>query len=1856
MDQNAANDSVYTGRYVLVEYDSKLNASDYDKGWYLVSYQGKHIPYGALDFCKTENQYLYFNNPINETHFTAEDITNDTLFILYFAAHKHFTIENASTIYIKVRQNGSYTTISKEAFDEHYANVETEDIPHAHIANEVAHIDNPEAFTDQVLEIYAQVLPGQKYSYNVDGELWSVEDETFQQNEINFKVLRQLSLADISDSPYLTNYNIDLRRYHVSRGYDSTVWQKVYNNGTEKYVMIAELNTVVPTFGVTADAPSLLPISPHFGADSTNVYYDLHWQPSWGFRVKAANNGLYTSRIKSDGSLYLMEDGNIQTQVPGIKTRTNDEVFYPSDQFIQWSHTFENNTLSGDTERKTLYYDYETGTWVETANVQLPGAIYFNKDGFNSTEINYSEDLISEESQTSTWNKYNSRIANSNWKNNDEISLTSTGLSGNLYNAHDGSINDVAKEDIQELSVMLPSIGDTIAQIWDIVYGGRDTNDGIKLTSLRNKDIAWEDAKAEPSRRGLRLVGQGGDAYNTSEVDTLAGAINTAHDLIGMIICSNTAEELEDLERLDMNRIYYDSDHKTYFRKREKYDIEEVDEKTEFNYSETTGVVLNEEEIQKGLYYTYNEITDEYELAEHYIEGTTYYIKKIANPYEELDYELTEFPYTDSNNKTYAWYQDYLSENTRFVENLEGDDNAKKLLSDYVYDTEYHPDRNYFYVNAVKKTLNASYRPKAYWYESIAGNERALLLDTAEKETRGRTYYTFNPNDMEPCSHRMIYVPGIYYYKRITGNGENDFEYDCDLTTDKTQNGDQNVYRGAGGEVMYYQLNIFSTTSQTGEEVIYQAHDEYVPLDFTLNADNFVIGIYYYWNASNGRWERAETFVDGREYRLKRTTYREVKDITQVEIEVENEWNSSQLALYYERTFYTQTKDTNGNVVGIREISRQRFLNERASIFDEKIYTFGRNQDSNRSNWYKTMIDADVMGTGNNVIIKRQDEFYQSGTYHYVKNNSYVLDTNPQFTVGRDYYVLTEVTKLDQNIHFYEEGKYYAENEGEEGYELITDNTLPEDTTFYKKSEYFVINDDLDLLPYGSKWNVNSVAIPNTITLGKKVLGYELVELPNYSVNTNTLNGMLIKIHQLLELDDKTTRSSENLSGLMNQLRDLLSSFVINKNRELVIIDDYGRYHSAPFTGDDYINISINGDPQNPSVGINHVINTITGNDKDYTNLDEGNGYFTVQDIEYDTAGHLTAVQKHKYNLPYAWRNIELGDDTISADSFNGTAKLDKDNWIGITLIDEELKDIPVAERPRDPITDTIKFIHNNPQIDSSNDDKFAPGAQSPVFGDTFEIPTFSVDNKGHVYNLSKNTVTIPNITLTNADSGNVVTGISKDGGAFTETKSNVGELTLIGFTTNSSDTGNALSLATSDSINSAFGKLEKRIIDEENTRSTNDSNLSGQITNAIATEVEDRNTAISGVITTEVADRNLAISNAIDNISILNNTIKVQTEDLDDQGNPIEAPKYSLKNSNTITSLLYENKTIKYKVSPIEISTEQITNFNSTVYSLFTPSSNTLSNNDVCVFTYNSGAFTAKKLIWSDISDLPVGDNALVIKSQLDSAINGCATSDHSHSLTIGTENDGTSVITLSANTKYKLTAGNNTFIFTMGNFAASDHNHTGVYQPVGNYANVSHTHSASEIIEGQLDIARIPDLSSTYAVTGHNHDSVYQPIGSYAASDHNHDTVYQPIGSYAASNHNHDGVYQPIGNYAASDHNHNGVYQPVGNYAALDHNHDGTYQPVGNYIETSTEFTYNNGYQKCNPQPTQSDYELQPENYYYTNDFEATFNQCTNEDAYDSGIEYYTYDANLASTKTIQALMKKVKELEDIIITMQS
>ncbi|GAA3136731.1 hypothetical protein GCM10010466_29440 [Planomonospora alba] len=182
---------------------------------------------------------------------------------------------------------------------------------------------------------------------------------------------------------------------------------------------------------------------------------------------------------------------------------------------------------------------------------------------------------------------------------------------------------------------------------------------------------------------------------------------------------------------------------------------------------------------------------------------------------------------------------------------------------------------------------------------------------------------------------------------------------------------------------------------------------------------------------------------------------------------------------------------------------------------------------------------------------------------------------------------------------------------------------------------------------------------------------------------------------------------------------------------------------------------------------------------------------------------------------------------------------------------------------------------------------------------------------------------------------------------------------------------------------------------------------------------------------------------------------------------------------------------------------------------------------------------------------------------------------------------------------------------------YAATDHDHAGVYQPAGEYAPAVHNHDGS------------------YAPLNHNHNAVYQPLGDYASATHNHDASYSPLGhnhdgrysltdhshagmetttgaqakadqaeanasvytdsavtahkeeadphpgyltfaeasaAFAASGHNHDAVYAALnhnhaGVYSPVGHNHDGVYQPAGSYSTTSHNHDGTYQPVGNY-----------------------------------------------------------------------------------------
>lgn len=332
---------------------------------------------------------------------------------------------------------------------------------------------NPTGKTDYSTLLTKSQVKKNDIVYSYDNNLYTfyLITSNYQADSSSAAIFKEIVSGDESSPNYVKNYNIDINVYGAGRGYDSTVWQKTYVNNIEKYVMIAELNSVVPTFDVSADAPTTEPMVPHFDTQSTDLYYKLHWQAPWGMRVKQA----------ADSS-------------------QSDEI----------------------TSYTKYTYNPDTGTEIESSSGNYPADIYYNKAGFDITQHNESN------------------VAN-------KITIAPTGKSGNLYNKHNGTAETVTKNDIQEVSIVLPAIGNAICKVWDTMY-----------SATRNRDIDW---KYNGSGANSSLGGM------TRDLTTVAGCINSVHDLMGMIIYTNIPSGLA-INEAEYNKhlIYYNTSVKKYYR------------------------------------------------------------------------------------------------------------------------------------------------------------------------------------------------------------------------------------------------------------------------------------------------------------------------------------------------------------------------------------------------------------------------------------------------------------------------------------------------------------------------------------------------------------------------------------------------------------------------------------------------------------------------------------------------------------------------------------------------------------------------------------------------------------------------------------------------------------------------------------------------------------------------------------------------------------------------------------------------------------------------------------------------------------------------------------------------------------------------------------------------------------------------------------------------------------------------------------------------------------------------------------------------------------------------------------------
>ena len=650
MDSKKDADGVYVGRYVLIDYGINDDTKNPTEGNFSRQYYAKP---------NTNPVEIYLDiNYTPENRLKVAETRDDFYELIDY---REANDKPDQFYYEKV--NNDYIEIKPPFFE----------------AKEIYKLaENVDAYILKGTIIYtlSNGVDGNKIFYRCSDEGKKGDYATF------------IKIANENLSNYTVNYNIDLEHYtnnNGGKGYDSTVWQKVYKDGEAIYVNIADLNAVVPTFDITADAPSEVPKTPHFDANSTNVYYNLHMYPSWGFRVKEA------------------ERETIEKYHGREVYSSLDEKSYPSD-------------IKG----KVNYYNKK--------DIDTDLAIYYNKLGFDA----------------------DFRADETNIKANTEdnvIKIAPTGQSGTKYNTHDGTSQDKEPApDVQELSMILPGLGNAVSELWDLAYGDWEANGEeyildekkdkrfeslthYKKTGANYVEDATGDYVKNPTRNdniewgkttGLRLVNEraaDGYTFSPEQTKTIAGCINSVHDLMGMIVIpqENLYIEIEDNEEnkilrdADSGKIYYNESDNKYYIKDYAYEYADIDK---------------EKDLGKQIYVEVS--VKDFDSADYYVEqNSDYYLQKTYIP-DTTYYRINNIVKQTFNNKHWD-PQTYYEKNQNGDYILESAD-AVYDSSKPIYDVNATDTLSYYVPGLYEDRFPAEFI-SSYWYSKKTNNKWYSLIE-----------------------------------------------------------------------------------------------------------------------------------------------------------------------------------------------------------------------------------------------------------------------------------------------------------------------------------------------------------------------------------------------------------------------------------------------------------------------------------------------------------------------------------------------------------------------------------------------------------------------------------------------------------------------------------------------------------------------------------------------------------------------------------------------------------------------------------------------------------------------------------------------------------------------------------------------------------------------------------------------------------------------------------------------------------------------------------------------------------------------------------------------------------------------
>lgn len=1342
MEEGMANDGVYLGRHVLIEYDIEASSLDFKKAFLnsdALKIQGLDILYFSADL-NTDARILY--------HATNNTIENNIIYT---------TTKDTMVYIVQNNQNIYYKCVG-------YASRNGE------IANSI------------YVEINGVELELQDYEGIADTFAEDAKYALFQKVE-------GLTSSDSANN-YAKNYNIDVawaksKNITISgHGWDSTVWEKTIVQDVEKYVMIAELNTVVPTFAISADAPTQTPLTPHFDTASTDVYYNLHWQPQWGMRVQLAN------ATESEGS--------------AITEPNTGKIL--SDDTTSWVKT----TYNKDTGRTEMFYLTKNGNWQRISSInsigadgRLPAAIYYNKAGFSPT-IRYHSSL------------------------KDDFSVKPTGISGQQYNTHVSGRTATAP-DVQEISMVLPSIGNAISDMWDIVYG--DGNKEDNSSSPRMTDIEWLSAPVYNDRRRLQLVKtEDGKvfSYDVDAVSTLAGSINSVHDLMGMIII----EEKDFIENLDKYAVEKAQGDSIYFLNNKFYrkaPVKQYKELTEGEYIFTLVSGLDEDHYNTYSYYIKNEDGSYSQSIEPFDASTEYYKKEVEGKMTQV--ELTTFENIMKANNTY-----YLYRNGN---------------NDYIYDIQYVADRQYFTLDDKKihevGQMDDSYKPNIFYYEQERKvGERTYIdyyLDTAETNPTVTEEFVI---EATPKLARKIYVPGTWYSREASDKYTH--IYSLDLS-------------GYKPNQEYYYITQISTLQDAAEALaakktlVYKQRAK-VQLEGVFNGDTRKL---YYYILNESPYTQQEVWLDSSSGIYYTTASNAKVDLSIGEVRPAYKYvvdNPVKYVTYQGDGTNITTDATTGFPIfytlnpwdaEYQSANELYLVNTVSGLYSEVTKEIYYKLDEN-NNYIRITSNGEVPNYFSedetkfytlNIEKASTLPFYQNNKYYYQNTDdklSWYFDKNGAFVPERKYYIIDEdaatgpidvgavITKVeeDEGKVIYEKGKYYYLINNR----YMLDNALTPTAGrdyFKGQDDYIVYSDSKGILVLGSHWNTG-LPIPHFVTLGRNdVDTYRMEELVGFARSLNTIHGLILQINSFLEYGNENTRDTSTVQGTLNKLNDIIAKFNLIDWGQVAVTDAYGRLHTAPFETDEWVKAYVDPDVENPIIHIQHTYNPVEDTTEVIDMNTEAADRLILTELKPDEMGHIVNRNTKTVTLPSGIKKIVADSGEYVAGTTQAAFEIKTaDDWLNTSITDN-----------------TLAITHESPQ--TAVNTKGLLNNQNPKFGESFVIPNIAIDSKGHVQQLDEATLTLPLGSLAKGE-GNVVIDMTftPETGAIVETKALAGNVKLGVY-----DSSIAGTITTEDSIAQAIAKTNSLLqitkTELENNITSVTNSINGTIQTVINTHAQDK-------------------------------------------------------------------------------------------------------------------------------------------------------------------------------------------------------------------------------------------------------------------------------------------------------------------------------------------------------------------------------------------------------------------------------